>query len=346
MRIIWVALAASMIACAAHAQVVEVDRLDPQALACLRKDGPALRYPAQDEQLRLPGHVRLSLSFTAPDRAPEVTVLFRAATEAMMDEVRGFVRGYRLPCFQAGTTPVVAVQEFQFTPRQTDPITWTAPRAVHTPPAAAGSALDDAISAPAAAKGSGRALACMRTPKDPPEFSGTSFHRELSNVFVELSFTTPDAPPLVKTLYNSGSSVQDSVVTAYVRQYRMPCQGAGDKPYVVQQHFQFRPYGVGARVFKDAVRLTTFLSNIKGVQNLRADFDFNTMSCPFQVAWTLGKPALDNRVGEVGKPDLNRTEFLAWLAGLEMELKPAAFEQLVGQTAIINVPCGGLKLMS
>jgi hypothetical protein len=68
------------------------------------------------------------------------------------------------------------------------------------------------------------------------------------------------------------------------------------------------------------------------------------MACPFQVAWTLGLPKLDNRVGQVGKPDPNRTEFLAWLGGLEMDLQKAQFEQLVGQTLIINVGCGKLAL--
>lgn len=331
MRNVLTALVAGLLACAAQAQVVEIDRVDPQALACLQKDGPAIRYPARDEQMRNSGHVRVSLKFTAPDRAPEVMVLFRAASEAMVDEVNWFVRGYRLPCMPAGGASVLAVQEFEFKPRVTDSITWTAPRAV--------AAREET------SQGRPRALSCMRTPKEPPEYGGSTLQREVANAFVELSFTAPDAPPEVRMAYASVGERQAKLVTDYVRQYRLPCLAAGAKPYVVQQHFQFRPYGVSARVFKDAVSLTSFLSNMKGVQSLRADFDLNTMACPFQVAWTLGKPALDNRVGEVGKPDLNRTEFLTWLAGLEMEVKATQFEQLVGQTVIVNVPCGRLALV-
>ncbi len=330
MRNVLMAVAASFFACAAQAQMVEIDRVDPQALACLQKGGPAIRYPADAEKMRLPGHIRLSLKFTAPDRAPEVTVLFRAASEAMLDEVQWFVRGYRLPCLPPGGATVLAVQEFEFTPRVTDPITWTAPRPV--------AAREEAL------QGRPKALSCMRTPKEPPEFAGSSLQREVSNAFVELSFTAPDAPPEVRMVYTSVGERQAKAVADYARQYRLPCLEAGAKPYVVQQHFQFRPYGAGARVFKDAVSLTSFLSNMKGIRALRTDFDLNTMSCPFQVAWTLGKPALDNRVGEVGKPDLNRAEFLAWLAGLEMEMKDPQFEQLVGQRVIVNVPCGKLKL--
>ena len=68
------------------------------------------------------------------------------------------------------------------------------------------------------------------------------------------------------------------------------------------------------------------------------------MNCPFQVAWTLGKPAVENRVGEVGAPDLNRAEFLGWLASLEMDVQGQPYEQMVGQTVIVNVPCGNLNL--
>ena len=317
----------------AQAQMVAVDAVDPKAMACLHKGGPALSYPDQDLKMRLPGHIRLSLRFTAPDRSPEVTVLFRAASEAMMDDVNWHVRGYRLPCMAPGAEPVSAVQEFSYKPVVTEPITWTAPRPVTgVPPNDPQTTNRQEI------------MACMRTPKDPPDFAGSSLQRDVSNAFVLLSFSAPDTAPEVKVLYTSAGKAQVQAVTALVEQYRLPCMPVGAKPVVVQQHFQFRPYGVGARVFKDAVPLMSFLSNMKGIRAMSTDFDLTTMACPFQVAWTLGKPGLDNSVGEVGKPDLNRTEFLAWLAGLEMDLKERQFEQLVGQTLIVNVPCLKLAL--
>lgn len=333
MRKVLMAVMAGLFACVAQAQVVAVDAVDTQVLACLEKTGPALRYPQRDEDMRLTGHVRLSLKFTAPDRAPEVQVLFRAASDAMLDEVEWHVRGYRLPCMAAGAAPVLTVQEFEFRPRVTDPVTWTAPRAVAAP------------AADPQAMGHKAAMACMRTPKDPPEFGGSYLQRDVSNAFVQIRFTAADAEPEIKMAYSTVSNAQAKALNEYVRQYRLPCLPAGAKPVTVQQHFQFRPAGVGAKVFKDAVPLTAFLSNMKGIRAMSTDFDFDTMSCPFQVAWTLGKPALANRVGQIGKPDLNRTEFLAWLAGLEMEIKnPREFEQLVGQTLIVNVSCGKLNL--
>ena len=299
----------------------------PSPLTCLEKTGPAIDYPVADREMRHEGFLRLSLEFSAPDRAPRTQVLFRAVSDAMLEEVKWHVRGYRLPCLPAGET-VTAVQEFKFTPRPTDPIAWTTPRAVQQGEEAR----------------STKATACLRTPQSSPDIWGPTFQKDVVNVVTELNFTAPDAAPDVKLLYSSASAGQVESVRAYVRQYRMPCMVAGDRPYVVQQQFTYRPYGAPAKVFKDAVKLASFLSNMKGIHSERVSFDFGTMACPFQVAWTLGKPAMDNRVGQVGAPDLNRAEFLAWLGGLEMDVKKRDFELMLGQTVLVNVPCGTLNL--
>jgi hypothetical protein len=329
MRHVVMALAASLCSWAAQAQMVEVDTADVQAMACLQKNGTPLRYPSRDEKMRLPGHLRLSLKFTAPDRAPEFEVLFRAASDAMLEEVRWYVRDYRLPCLPDGAKPVRMVQEFVFTPRETDPITWTPARVVQD-------ATEDGDSSK-----SPSIMSCARTPKKPIDLGGG---HDFGNAFVDMRFTAPDAPPEVTMRYASLTPKQVQTVEAYVREYRLPCMEPGSKARLARQHFHFHPYGKSARLFNDAVSLRSFLANVKGIQNLHASFDFTTMSCPFQVAWTLGKPALDNEVGQVGKPDLNRTEFLAWMAGLEMRTQGQEFEQLVGHTLIVNVSCGTLNL--
>jgi hypothetical protein len=325
MRDLFMAIVAVAFACLAQAQVAELpSATDAQALSCLQRGAGKPSYPDRDLQLRSPGTVRLSLRFTAPDRRPEVAVLFRAASDAMVEEVEWHVRDYRLPCL--GGAAVTAVQEFVFTPRATDPVTWTPLRPTRD--------RDDTE----------QRMNCLRTPPEHPEFSGGRLQRELTNVFVDMSFTAPDAPPTIKLAYSNADAGQEAVVQDYVAQYRMPCLPTGAKPATLRQHFQFRPYGIAKRVFKDAIALPAFLSNVKGIREQRAAFDFSTMGCPFQVAWTLGRPKLDNRVGQVGKPDPNRTEFLVWLSGLEMDLKEAQFEQLVGQTLIVNVSCGKLAL--
>ncbi|KQW45791.1 MULTISPECIES: hypothetical protein [unclassified Roseateles] len=325
MRALFMAVMALGFSCSVCAQVAELpSAADLQTLSCLQRGTSKLRYPERDLQLRSPGAVRLSLRFTAPDQRPEVAVLYRAASDAMVEEVEWHVRDYRLPCLSGA--PVTAVQEFVFTPRATDPITWTPLRPTRD--------RDDTE----------QRMSCLRTPKEHPEFSGGMLQRDITNIFVDLQFSAPDAPPSVKLAYSNAGASQEGSVRDYVAQYRMPCLPSGAKPAVMRQHFQFRPYGVAKRVFKDAIALPAFLSNVKGIREQRATFDFNTMGCPFQVAWSLGKPKLDNRVGQIGKPDPNRTEFLVWLGGLEMDLKEAHFEQLVGQTLIVNVGCGKLEL--
>jgi hypothetical protein len=305
-----------------------------QTLACLQRGNRALHYPPDELEARTPGSLRYSLRFTAPDRPPEATLLYRAATDAMVDEVERHLRDFRLPCLTGA--PVTAVQEFAFRPRATDPISWT--------PLRPWAGRDETA----------QRASCLVTPKEGLEDSGgSSWLSETVNVFVDFSFAAPDAPPATRLAYSSASKGQERDVLDYVARYRMPCLPVGASPGWLRQHFQFRPHGVGKRVFKDAVALTAFLSNVKGARDeggknpLRGvEFDFNTMSCPFQVAWTLGRPKLDNQVGQVGRPDPNRTEFLVWLAGLELEMKERTYEQLVGQTLIINVGCGTLKLPS
>lgn len=327
MRRRWLLLLTALLAGALQAQPLESERMAPKALACLDKGGPAIHYPPADWQMRREGFLRLSLKFSAPDRAPETEVLFRAASDAMLDEVRWHVRGYRVPCLPAGEI-VTAVQEFRFTPRATDPIAWSPARPVRQ---------DEEDR-------SAKAAACMRTPPSPPDLWGSTFQRDVVNIITQLTFTAPDAAPDVKVVYSSAATSQVKSVQAYVSQYRAPCVTAGDPPYVVQQQFTYRPYGAPAKVFKDAVKLTSFLSHIKGIHAEQVSFDFGTMDCPFQVAWTLGRPAIDNRVGQVGTPNLNRAEFLAWLAGLEMNVNERDFELMLGQTLLLNVPCGRLTL--
>jgi hypothetical protein len=325
MRVLFMACAALMAADFVQAQVAALpSAADAQTLACLQRGSSKPSYPEPDLQLRKPGTVRLSLRFTAADRPPEVQVLYRAASDAMVEEISWHVRGFRLPCLRGA--PVTAIQEFSFTPLVTDPVAWTPLRPTRD--------RDDTT----------QQLDCLRTPAEHPEFSGSRAQRDIGNVFVDMTFSAADAPPSIKLAYSSAGKGQENTVQDYVTQYRMPCLPPTAKPITLRQHFQFRPYGVGARLFKDAVALPAFLSNTKGIREQRVAFDFDTMACPFQVAWTLGLPKLDNRVGQVGKPDPNRTEFLAWLGGLEMDLQKAQFEQLVGQTLIINVGCGKLAL--
>lgn len=129
---------------------------------------------------------------------------------------------------------------------------------------------------------------------------------------------------------------------SHVEQYRVPCLPVDAEPFVVEQQFMYQSGSTYYRL--NDLKLVPFLGRIKDIEKRRASFDLNTMNCPFQVVWRLGMPAMANRVGEVGEPNLNRVEFLAWLADLTMDLRPEQFERLLGQSMVIEVPCGKIEL--
>ncbi len=314
----------------AQQDAISVAPVDPATspLRCLQQPDLPLEYPAEARRLQIDGTVRVGLSFTAPDRPPEVELLARFADERFVNAVRERVAAYRLPCLSAGHGTVRAVQTFVFRLREAVPVRWTAPVEIDDPARA-------------------RAMrACLRTPPEELQVHASRFDQKtVGNVMVHMTFTAPDEPPQVQALYASTSGNTQEAILDRARSYRLPCLAAGERPVSFVQHFIFRAGGAGRANFKDEVTLGEFLSNIKDIRQQQAEFDFNTMNCPFTVAWTLGKPALANRVGEVGSErDPNRAEFLAWLAGLEMDLTPERFERLLGRMVKIKVACGTLRL--
>lgn len=310
----------------AQAQASLVNDEESSPLKCLVQPEGPVNYPRDALKLQQGGMVRVSLSFSAPDRPPEVEVLAQAATEPFLEVVRHRVRQYRLPCLVPSQGPVKAIQTFSFTAKASEPITWSSPREETDP------------------QRSKTLIECIRTPAAAPDYAGSQMDRDVSNVILRALFVAPDQPPRLKVVYSSAKPGFEAVALKHFAQYRLPCMEAGSRPVAIQQTFIYRPYGARSAVFKDTVPLMDFLSNIKGIREQRADFDFKTMGCPFDVAWRLGQPAVPNEVGEIGPRDRNRTEFLAWLAGLRMDLPEARFERLLGQVVRIHVPCGSLQL--
>jgi hypothetical protein len=83
---------------------------------------------------------------------------------------------------------------------------------------------------------------------------------------------------------------------------------------------------------------------VKNVEARPVNFELDTMGCPFRLNFTLGRPALPNRVTESGTPNANRRGFIAWLEELELALTKEEFENLLGAELFIDVPCGTIKL--
>lgn len=332
MRQLLAALLAGLVASATHAEMVQVESVDAASFACLTRPGSLPTYPDVDAATQRTGFVRLSMKFVAPGQVPEVAVLFRDASDAMVAAVQTHVLAYRLPCLAADAAPVVAVQEFSFTPARAEASPATPP-ALAVPPTPVMPSLKE----------------CLRVPDAAPGLAADAHQRaSVSNVVIEATFTSVDTEPAIQVLYASVGRKQLAAVTDHMRQYRLSCMPGSGKQTVVQRSFRYQVTEAGASTtqvkFKGAVALGSFLRGIKDIQLKQAEFDFTTMACPFQVAWTLGKPALENRVVDLGRRDLNRVAFLAWLRSLEMNAPGQLFESLLGETIVIDVPCGRLSL--
>lgn len=60
------------------------------------------------------GNVLVRLTFTAPDAAPEIRVLYNGGDRRLERAVRNSVLTYRMPCLKPGDEPVIATQTFGF----------------------------------------------------------------------------------------------------------------------------------------------------------------------------------------------------------------------------------------
>ncbi len=140
-------------------------------------------------------------------------------------------------------------------------------------------------------------------------------------------------------------ALNEALVRARVASYRMPCRNAGDKLQAMRQHFTIRPSNESRYTLKREVfSLREFLGLTVKPDELRAQFDFNTMACPFKVNYTSYGPSLPNEVS-AGKRDPNRLAFLNWLRERQLGFKnDKEANDLFGRVLQIEVPCGTLNL--
>lgn len=324
-------------------QLVRDPATDP--MRCLVVPSRPIEFPQALAERRMGGTVRVRMQFESPDAAPKVEVLYQAANEELVDQVIRFVRQYRLPCLgQHDTANATSVAASAPSPRPGKYATATAVQTFNFEPRAG---IPSFYGQPVGTS-SGEtepALNCLRTPARALDYRPVDgdYKHDVANVIVQMRFRAANEAPEVSTIYSAASSAFKEAVMAHVGQYRLACDPPEGQPSVMQQAFHLSVRG-GTTIFKDSLSLQQFLGTMKHIDRLEADFDFNTMACPFDVAWKLGKPAIANEVAEVGKPDANRTEFLHWLRQLEMDLSSKQFNRLLGQVAQVRIPCGTLKL--
>jgi len=322
-------------ALAAHAQAVPDER-PAQLLGCLAKRASPPRFPQESlgDTRAVSTWMRVKLSFERPDAPPRVDVLANTATEAMQDEVLGYLKSYRLPCLTASDGTVVAVQEVQFTREFVTPS--DAPPKVEVSPLLPLPAVTEAP--------------CIVMPRHQVGYDTQGMTNLTDNLvtktLVRLRFAGDgEQPPEVEVLYTNAGTRSVALIQEYARQYRAPCRTADTRPYVVEQMFAVTSRGAKPSSFRyPVVSLEKFLRSVSDGKSLQASFDFDTMACPFRVTWTLRRPHLPNVARVKGAVDPNRLEFLRWLASLDLTLDERAAERLFDESMGIDVPCGKFAL--
>lgn len=325
------ALAAAAMGARAQPEADDITPPSPaQTLGCLLRPAEPLSVQQNPPNDRNTGLVRLKLRFDAPDAPPQVEVLAASARPQVQRLVRHYVESYRLPCLQPQDGAVDAVQEFAFIGR---------PHGV---------VQQQSALVPLASQADLPSRQCLvRPPRDPAPMRGTG--RVLEHVVFSLHFAGDGTQaPQVRMEHSTAPAWAQERILDWAAGFRMPCRQAGDAPAVLRQHFslgarEVRRYGFS----KPVLGLAEFLGMTEQPERLRAWFDFNTMGCPFKVAYKAYGPQLPNLVQAEPPFNPDRTPFLQWLR--ERQLHYANEQQagdLFGRTAVIQVPCGVLDLQS
>ncbi|MBV8037439.1 hypothetical protein [Roseateles sp.] len=319
MRGFIVALAGSLCALALAQPPLPDER---KTLACLVKGGPALQIEdagLQPDARGLPAYVRLRLLFERADRPPVVEVLASTASAGIRDVVLAHVTGYRLPCLE--TRPLAAVQEFQFAP---DLMPQGGPLQV--------------VSGPATAD-----RKCLTYPK---ELGYTAEPRVLDRALLALTFSgDATAKPEVVVLGTNGDASFVKAMLKNGKEWGQPCRKAGDWPLREEAIYLARMAGTHYAQFKKKrVSLSEFLGYMKDASAARVFFDLDTMQCPFALRWTLHESWGRNRVLEAEGDNPNRALLVEWMRGLHSGLQPDMMNRLIGESLLVDVPCGQLDL--
>jgi hypothetical protein len=297
------------------------------ALACLTRVAGAATAPVYPPDLlvRKEGdRISVELEFRSRDAAPSVTMDRQTHHRDFADEVREFVRAYRVPCMAEGAPPVVLSQQFIFSP--------TDGRKLVVP------VLTDKndIARQEQMKCIYHVDKAMR-----PQFPRTAAQREQEeNLVVRLRFVDPAlAPQVVFLAPPKVNSLRQSVVH-YADGLRMPCLVNG--PNEVDTLYKFSLLGSARTVLRD-MGLSQFIGGSKDYQR-PAKFDFNTMGCPFDVRLTYLRPYMPNKVREIETGNPARKPLLEWLGGMTFNFDESTNRKVLGDSMNLTIPCGTLDL--
>jgi hypothetical protein len=309
-----------------HAQTGLQIEQPASAIECLTP-AMALRglpaYPADELKMKAGAKVRVQLTFESANASPGVQILANTGMPEFADSVRDFVQRYRLPCLAGGEAPVRASQEFVFDPGDGRKIVYK-----------------DLSPEPTASI----PQSCFHQPDSGPRYPIAATQKgEGGTVLARVSFEQTDAPPKVRILYNARSAALERAIQSHLEEYRFTCPLPGDRPVVATQTFSFVIDGASRYAFKD-IDLPKFLRMVDPAGLTNARFDFNQLSCPFDLSVTVRRPYAENIVGEYGESDPRRRPFMDWLRQLTVVVPKNMEPYLFAQSMKLSVPCLRMEL--
>jgi hypothetical protein len=298
------------------------------ALSCLTlparvPDRP--EYPAVPLERKEGGLVKVQLEFRAPDKEPRVKLIKGSGLSSRLDDaVTNFVEQYRVPCMQAKDGPVILLQEYNFDPDGRSRVAASTPRDSADPDRAA-------------------QLKCIQhlVPDSIPDYPKASLrNEEVGTLLAKMRFTAPDQPPALEWMAPPAHNRLRVSAERYIAGLRMPCLRNG--PVETIRAYQFVIAGGARTVLRDA----PLIELLAGAKDLKtpAFFDFNSMSCPFELRLSYYRPFAENKVQQLDTNVAARRPLLDWLAGLTLDLKNVPSEKVFGNSLIVTVPCGKLDL--
>jgi hypothetical protein len=298
---------------------------DATYLACLTpaaSERGSPEYPPRQLAMRNGAKVVAEMTFDTKDGPPSLKLPIEKLNgnlEEFTGAVEEYAKRYRLPCLDKGK--VTLTQTFNFIADSRKIVT--------------GSPEDTTDSM--AASG------CQAIPPSgKPAFPVTAASSG-GAVFLELKFEQAEAAPQLRVIYNGRSPGLAQSAASWAKGYRLRCAKALVKPIVATQKHIFFGTDTNLYALKD-LGFVDFLRSVQRSDLTGARFDFNTMSCPFDLRVTLFQPYDPNRVVELESHDANRQPLLDWMSRLKFVFKGDSERYLIGESLNVTVPCMVLDL--
>lgn len=167
-----------------------------------------------------------------------------------------------------------------------------------------------------------------------------------SAILMRLTYSQPDAPPQIDTLYAGGESRFNEAIVAEVRQLRTPC-ASPDHPVSVIEFARLTGWQGGYERFdrrlKRQLQLADVMKMTKQSKRQPAPIDTRTMGCPFKLLFYPFQPYMDNVVRD-SAPRPQRMPLLAWLQSVTLNIPDDMMPTAIGQPSVVEVPCAVLDL--